>query len=272
MSELVLQLAAEPDFDLDLSDLLPERIAGASLDAIKRTRLLHGKRRVALGDLFEVDGTPGDTIAFRGATARLRRIGHGMTAGTILVAGHAGDELGAGMTGGNIRVQGGANDYVGSGMRGGIIEISGRSGNFTGGALPSSALGMRDGVICVGRGSGERAGDRMRRGLLVINGNVGAYCGSSMIAGTIIVTGQTAAGVGTGMRRGSIVLLKEPAEIPATFNDCGRYSLAIVALLSRYLRSVNRTAHSRLRAVREVRRFAGDIGCDGQGELLVAAY
>jgi formylmethanofuran dehydrogenase subunit C len=270
MSELVLQLADEPDFDLDLSEVLPERIAGASLDAIKRTRLLHGKRRVALGDLFEVDGAPGDTIAFRGATARLRRIGHGMTSGTILVAGHAGDELGAGMTGGDIRVHGNADDYVGSGMRGGIIAISGRTGDFTGGALPDSALGMRNGVICVGKNTGERTGDRMRRGLLVVNGDAGRYCGSNMIAGTIIVTGQTAVGVGVGMRRGSIVLLKEPSEIPATFNDCGSYSLAIVALLSRYLRSVNRTAYSRLRSVRDVRRFAGDIGCDGQGELLIA--
>ena len=152
---------------------------------------------------------------------------------------------------------------------GGTIEISGSAGNFTGGALPHRALGMRDGIICVGRNTGERTGDRMRRGLLVINGDSGRYCGSNMIAGTIIVTGHTAASVGLGMRRGSIVLLQEPAEMPATFNDCGIYSLTILALLLRYVGSVNRRAYSRLRSMQRVRRFAGDIGCNGQGELLV---
>jgi len=269
MSGLVLRLATEPQFDLDLSAIIPERIGKATLDAVKRMRLAQGKRRLALGDLFEVDGTPGATITFRGATAKLRRIGCGMTSGSVLVSGNAGDELGSGMTGGNIRVRGNAGDYVGSGMRGGTIEISGSAGNFTGGALPHRALGMRDGIICVGRNTGERTGDRMRRGLLVINGDSGRYCGSNMIAGTIIVTGHTAAGVGLGMRRGSIVLLQEPGEMPATFNDCGIYSLTILALLLRYVGSVNRRAYSRLRSMQRVRRFAGDIGCNGQGELLV---
>jgi hypothetical protein len=73
------------------------------------------------------------------------------------------------------------------------------------------------------------------------------------------------------MRRGTIVVLREATAIPSTFNDCGTYSLAFLALLSRYVGSVNRKAYLRLRSVRQVRRFAGDIGCGGQGELLIAS-
>ena len=194
-----------------------------------------------------------------------------MTQGVVRIIGNAGDELGAGMAGGEIRVAGNAGNYLGSGMRGGTIDVSGKAGDFTGGALPNTSLGMRDGIICVGKAVGMRAGERMRRGLLVVNGDAGRYCGSNLIAGTIVVTGQTDPGVGFGMRRGTILLLNEPSEIPVTFNECGTYSLAIVALLLRYLRTVNRKAYSRLRSIREVRRLAGDIGCNGQGELLVAS-
>lgn len=271
MTGLRLSLVEQPGFALDLSTILPEHLARKSIDMIRRIRLAQGRRRVALGDLFEIGETNDDTLEIHGATDRLRRIGFGMNRGVLHVVGNAGDELGACMTGGEIRVSGNAGDYLGSGMRGGAIKVTGNTGDFTAGALPHAALGMRDGVICVGKTVGIRAGDRMRRGLLVVNGDAGRYCGSNLIAGTIVIIGQTAPGIGTGMRRGTILLLNEPSEIPPTFNDCGTFSLPILALLLRHISAVNRKAYNRLRSIREVRRLAGDIGCNGQGELLVAA-
>ncbi len=270
MNGVELRLMDKPEFDLDISDLIPEKIAGKSLDTIKRIRLSHGNRRIALGDLFELNEIPDETIMFNGATRKLRRIGRGMTSGTIEVRGNAGDELGSLMSGGTIKVRGSAGDYVGGSMHGGAIEISGSTGDFTGGALPSSPLGMRNGLIRVGKDVGGRTGDRMRRGLIIVNGDAGGYCGTNMVAGTIIVAGRSAPGIGLGMRRGTIVALQAPSELPATFNDCGTYSLAILAVLSAYVRSIDRRAFSRLRAMSEVRRFTGDIGCNGQGEILTA--
>ena len=270
MTGVCFRLTSEPGFDVDVSDILPETVAGKSIDKIKRMPLMQGNRRKNAGDLFEIDGECDNALEFHGQTSKLRRIGSGMTEGVVRVMGDAGNELGVSMTGGEIHVTGNAGDYVGSGMRGGSIEVSGNSGDFTAGALPNAALDMRDGIICVGKNVGIRAGERMRRGLLVVNGDAGPYCGSNVIAGTIVVTGQTAAGIGSGMRRGTILLLNEPSQLPTTFNECGTYSLAIVALLLRHVRTINRKAYARLRMISEVKRLTGDIACDGQGEILVA--
>lgn len=271
MTGLRLTLVEQPAFALDLSSVLPETVGGKSIDLVRRTPLAQGKRRVVLGDLFEISTIPDDVLEFHHVNEKLYRIGSGMTRGLIRVIGNAGDELGSAMSGGEIHVLGNSGDYLGSGMRGGTIEVSGNSGDFTAGALPHAALGMRDGLICIGKSVGMRAGERMRRGLLVVNGDADRYCGSNMIAGTIVVTGHTAPGIGFGMRRGTILLKHEPSEIPVTFNECGTFPLTFSTLLLRQLRSANRKAYSRLRSIQAFRRLAGDIACNGQGELLVAA-
>ena len=271
MTGLCFRLVQPPDFALDVSRILPENMVGIPVDEIRRMRLVHGRRRVMLGDLFEIDESAEDGLAFYGATDKLHSLGSGMSQGQIRVHGNVGDKLGACMTSGHIHVLGNAGDYVGSGMRGGTIDIKGNSGDFTGGALPQKPLGMRDGVICVGKSVGLRAGEYMRRGLLVVNGDAGPYCGSNLIAGTVIVTGHAAQGIGYGMRRGTILLGHEPQEIPVTFNKCGTQPLTFLALLLRHLRTVNRKAHSRLRSIREVRRLTGDISYGGQGEILIAS-
>ena len=68
MTGLRLQLIDEPDFDLDVSELVPEKLAGKSIDAIKRIPLAQGKGRATLGDLFEIDSADGNTVEFHGAT------------------------------------------------------------------------------------------------------------------------------------------------------------------------------------------------------------
>lgn len=270
MTGVRLSLVERPRFSLDLSSVLPDTIYGKSLDAVRRTPLAQGKRKILLGDLFEVDKISEDALEFHGVTKELSRIGSGMTQGVIRIVGSAGNEIGTSMTGGEIHLHGNAGDYLGSGMRGGIINVSGSSGDYTAGALPHTSLGMRDGIICIGKSVGMRAGERMRRGLLVANGNAGPYCGSNMIAGTIVVTGCTGPGIGFGMRRGTILLKRKPSETLVTFNDCGTFLLTFPTLLLGQLRRLNRTAYMRLRSIRTFRRLAGDIACDGQGELLIA--
>jgi formylmethanofuran dehydrogenase subunit C len=242
-----------------------------SRDAVQRIRLAHGSRRVALGDIFEVHATTEHAVSFTRASRRLRRIGRGMSNGLIRVSGDAGDEVGAGMRGGEIRLNGNAHDFVGSGMRGGAIYVNGNCGDFSGGSLPHEALGMREGLICVRGNTGARTGDRMRRGLLIVNGDVGPYCAANMIAGTIVVTGRSGTGLGIGMRRGTVLCAQPPVSVPATFADCGHYSLAILALLVRHIRTLDKAAYRHLKAIGRVQRLAGDLAAGGQGELLIAA-
>lgn len=265
-----LTLAAGPDFDLDMSTVLPERLAGLSAAKIRRQRLQEGRRTVALGDLFTVEGEPGPELRIRNASPRLHRLGAAMTGGRLQIEGSCGHLLGSEQRGGEIRLRGNAGDYVGAGMRGGLVDISGNAGDFVGGAVSGAAAGMRGGTILVGKQAGARAGDRMRRGLIVITGDAGDYCASRVIAGTVVVLGRAGKGTGLAMRRGSVVLLREPATIPATFVETGEFALAFLAVLVRYLGGLRPGLRARLRALASVRRLVGDGGCGGLGEILIA--
>lgn len=270
MSGLRLNLASAPAFDLDCSNLLPEHLLGQSLDEVKRLRLAQGKRQVALGDLFEVSADDSEKLSFANVSPVLRRLGHGMRGGEIHILGNAGDEVGVGMRSGRIVVKGSAGDFIGSGMRGGHIQISGNCGDFVGGSLPHESLGMRDGIISVGGNVGARAGHRMRRGLLIVNGAAGDYCASNMVAGSIVLLAAVGQGLGTGMRRGTILLRELPQELAATFNDCGEYSLAFLALMLNAVRVADSKAYRKLKNTTQVRRLVGDHGAGGQGEILIA--
>lgn len=270
MSMLTLTLTQAPRFGLSLETLTPEQLRGLSLDKIKRLRLQHGRRSLALGDVFTISGSVGEDLEFRGTTDKLHRIGAGMSLGSITVQGSAGAELGLGMRGGAIRVRGNGGDCVGAGMRGGRIEVSGSVGDGLGGGQLGATMGMRGGQIHIGKHAGARVGDRMRRGMITVAGNVGPYCGSRMIAGTIVVFGQTAPGLGSGMRRGSIVLLQAPAELPASFVETGSFRLGFLALLARELVAAKTGLGNKLRKLGEVRRIVGDAACGGLGEILIA--
>ena len=269
MNGVTLKLSQTPGFDLDTSDLLPDKLLGLSVDEVRTLRIAHGRRQLALGDLFDVSASKDDVLRIENATPRLRHLGRKMTGGRLHITGTAGDGVGVDMRGGTIVVEGDAGDFVGSGMRNGLIDISGNAGDFVGGSLPNASLGLRNGVVRIGGNVGARAGDRMRRGLLIINGDTGEYCGSGMIAGTIVVTGRCAHGVGLGMRRGTVLLTNEPAVIPATFNPCGTYALAMLELLRRYVATFDQRVARKIGRGTTVQRYAGDRGADGQGELLV---
>ena len=150
-------------------------------------------------------------------------------------------------------------DYIGHKMTSGQIIIEGDCGDFLGANMQGGT------IVCQGN-AGDRLGDQMRRGLILIDGNVGDYCGSRMIAGTIGVYGNLGKYAGFGMKRGTL-LLKNQANFHATIQDCGTHTLPFLALLFQSFQTLP-SKFSGLNNQR-VQRFAGDLACDGNGEILV---
>jgi formylmethanofuran dehydrogenase subunit C len=120
-------------------------------------------------------------------------------------------------------------------------------------------------IICQGD-VGDRVGDQMRRGLILIDGNAGDYLASRMVAGTIGVYGSVGKYVGFGMKRGT-VLLNHQTDFHATIQDCGAHTLPFLALLFQSFKQLP-TKFNQVKSQR-VQRFAGDLACDGKGEILV---
>jgi formylmethanofuran dehydrogenase subunit C len=270
MSALTFRLRETPARPVDLSPLTPTRLAGMALEEIRSLPLASGNAHVAVGELFEVSGGELASLRIEGGSALLDGIGAAMHSGTLSVTGDVGAYLGRDMRGGAIRVHGNAGPWAGTGLSGGLVEIDGDAGDFLGAAIAGERRGMRGGTILVRGNAGQRAGDRMRRGMVVIEGNAGEHCGTRMGAGTLCVLGQAGAFTGFGMQRGTLLLTRSPADLPATFNDCGVHELLFLRLLLQDLARLD----SRLLALEEsfqrVRRYAGDLGCGGKGEVLVA--
>lgn len=150
-------------------------------------------------------------------------------------------------------------DYIGHKMTRGQITVEGNCGDFLGSQ-------MRGGnIICQGNAK-DRVGDQMRRGLILIDGNAGEYCGSRMIAGTIGVYGNIGRYVGFAMKRGTILLTKTP-QLHASIQDCGTHTLPFLALLFNSFKAIS-TSFNTIKSQR-VQRYAGDLACNGNGEILV---
>lgn len=150
-------------------------------------------------------------------------------------------------------------DYIAHKMSLGQITIEGDCGDFLGANMQGGS------IVCTGN-AGDRVGDLMRRGLILIDGNAGEYCGSRMLAGTIGVYSNVGKYVGFGMKRGTI-LLKNKTDLHATIQDCGTHSLPFLALLFQSFKEFS-SKFSTLKNQR-VRRFAGDLACNGNGEILI---
>lgn len=274
MSGLTLTLREAPRQRVDMSPLLPRELAGRKLADIAAFELACGNRMLRVDELFELSGgpltDPNGEVTIESATALLDRIGAGMTQGAITVAGDAGAYLGLAMSGGTLRVSGSAGPFAACAMAGGAVHIGGDVGDYLGGALAGERVGMRGGIVTVAGNAGARTGDHLRRGTLMIAGATGPYCGARMIAGSIVVLGAAGPYIGFSMRRGTILLARKPERLLATFNDCGSHDLPFLWLLYDLAKS-HGAAFPGLEAVGErVRRYAGDRGVGGQGEILVA--
>ncbi len=268
MRPLVLRLRTPPDERLDLSGLVPHRLAGRTAAEIGKIELQTGRHRIAVGDIFRLSGGDAERIRIEGATDRLDQIGQDMASGEIVVEGDVGNQAGRSMTGGRLRISGGAGQWTASGMRGGLIEITGSAGDRLGGPLAGETAGMRGGVVVVKGDVGERVGDRLRRGTIIVEGHAGAHAGSRMIAGTLILRRSAGPLPGYLMRRGTIVLGGGCAELSPTFADCGEHDLVAIRLMAAFVKDHSAAAASAFRP--PLRRFAGDMAVLGKGEIFSA--
>lgn len=267
MKPLVLTLRGRPEQRLDLSPLVPHRLAGKSAGEIERIELQTTRQPVVLGDLFRLRMGSPEQIRIEGGCDRLDRIGEGMTGGVIAVDGDVGLQAGRAMADGRLTIHGSAGPLAGSGMKGGVLEIIGEAGDRVGGPLPGETAGMRGGVVVVRGSVGERAGDRMRRGTIIIEGGAGPWAGSRMIAGTLVVRQKAGPLPGYLMNRGTIVLGGNTDKLSPTFVDCGVHELVATRLLRAFVGAHSVRASARLKG--PVRRLAGDTAVLGQGEILI---
>lgn len=269
MKPVTLELREQPRQRIDMAHLTHDALGSLNIEEIAALPLQLGNQTVEVGNLFKVSGSDASTIVIANACDRLDRMGAAMRHGRVIVDGDAGMYLGESMHGGTIHVLGDAGAFAGTGMQDGEIRIDGSTGNFLGAATPGERQGMRGGVIIVKGNCGDRAGDRQRRGLIMIGGNAGNFSGSRMLAGTIAVKGRCGHSVGYGMRRGTILLYRKPISLPVTFNDAGRHNLHFLALLTSQLDTLNSDFALLGSPEHRVQRFVGDLGWNGQGEVLV---
>lgn len=228
----------------DASVLLPEKIGSLPIDEV----------RALLGDCFNVEGTPGDTLTIHGLPA-LDGIGARMTRGTLIVHGQVGDDLGASMSGG-------------------VIHVLGRAGNRVGGPASSSnpkRQGMTGGCIVIHGDAGDYAGLRMRRGIIAITGQAGVSPGYRMIAGTLAIGSGDLNHPGLEMQRGTIISLQRDARIntAVTFASDGVFNapaMAIIGLMLSHLHKLGMAITSEMKQGRW-RFSSGDRLELGKGEI-----
>jgi formylmethanofuran dehydrogenase subunit C len=264
---LMLTLRERPEQRLDLSPLVPHRLAGKSAADIARIELQTTRTRATVGDMFHIRMGEVAHIRIENACDRLDRIGEGMPNGEIVVDGNVGLQAGRLMSGGRLTIDGDAGPWAASGMSGGTIEIRGDAGARLGGPLAGETAGMRGGVVVIRRNAGERAGDRMRRGTIIIEGAAGAYAGCRMIAGTVLVRRRSGTLAGYLMRRGTIVLAEGAEALSPTFMDCGTHTLLALRLMAGFVAAYS--PHLAAQLKRPLRRFAGDMAVTGKGEIFV---
>jgi len=264
---MIFALRQRPEQRLDLSPLIPDRLAGKTATQIARIALQTTRLRVEVGEVFRLRMGDAGSIRIEGACDRLDHIGQAMTGGEVFVDGDVGIQAGRLMTGGRLVVRGNAGPWAASGMKDGMIEIRGAADSQLGGPLAGEIAGMRGGVVVVRGRAGDYAGDRMRRGTIIIDGEAGAGAGSRMIAGTLIVGRKAGPLPGLLMKRGTIVLGEGCSVMSPTFVDCGRHRLLAMRLWAGLIDPHSRRAASLLR--RPLRRLAGDMAVLGKGEMFI---
>jgi formylmethanofuran dehydrogenase subunit C len=269
MSALTFTLKSQPKFTLDMSPLTPDNLQSLTLEKIKKIKLIYGKEKVKVDELFSVKGNDKNNIIINKSCTQLICVGKKMTMGNITVKGDVGNFLGQSMNNGTITIHGNAGSWTGNGMSGGRINIEGNVGDYTGAGSPGDAYGMKNGLINITGNAGDRVGDRMRRGIIIIQGKAGSYCGSRIHTGTIIVLDKVGKHAGEGMRRGSIILAKKPTHISSTFQSCGNLKMQFLRLLFTQLSNISDDLIFFRKYGPIAHRFAGDLARNGKGEILI---
>ena len=268
MTALRFALRAPPEQRLDLSPLIPARLAGLSAAEIERLPIHTTRAALCVGDAFRVTMGDAQDIVIEGGSERFDCVGEGMASGALTLEGDAGIRAGRAMTGGALRVRGNAGHWAASGLRGGMLTVDGHAGDFLGGPVAGERAGMAGGTVLVRGRAGGRAGDRLRRGLIVVEGDAGEAAGSRMIAGTLVVCGAPGPLAGFLMRRGTLVLGAAPGRglLPG-FVPVGGETEVFARLLGAALQPLSGPGAALSRDA--ISRFAGDMATLGRGEILL---
>ena len=214
---LTLALKSPLTLPIEVDSILPENTGSLSAAEIGDRLIWCGRQQEPLKNFFDVSGSAKEdaTIQWRDCSsgnglARVNRIGHRMTAGTMQIHGDAGVHTGWQMQGGRIEVQGNSDDYLGAEMTGGTIVVSGDVGNHAGSRFNGEKIGMNRGQIFIQGSAGHGLGQGMRRGTIVVGKQAGKLVGWNMLAGTILCLQGCGPHPGSGMKRGTIVAAADP--------------------------------------------------------------
>jgi formylmethanofuran dehydrogenase subunit C len=267
VSALTFELKHTPDQRLDLSPLVPAKLAGLNRKEIEALQIGTTRHGLTVGAAFKLKGKDANTVHFVGTNDRCDKIGAGLSGGEIHVEGDAGAYLGIGMKSGKIAVKGSAGVLAGASMAGGHIAISRNVGDQACGVGLGDTTGMKGGFVTIGGHAGALLGERMRRGLVVVGGTAGDYAGGRMIAGTLLLKRGAGRNAGYGNRRGSLIFMEKPRDILPTFSDCGVMEFDYLRLLEQWLRGQGMS----VRLGAKARRLMGDMAVLGKGEMLILA-
>ena len=255
---------------MEVDGLAPDQLAMLGTNEIAALPMWAGAERAQIGDLFAIDGERSDRVVIQGDLSRLHGVGMRMRGGMLTIEGPVGRRVVAGMSDGIVTIVGDAGDDAGVAMGGGLLRIHGNAGDRLAAASPGAAKGMTGGEVIVDGSVGAHAAERARRGLVVIGRDAGEGAGHRMIAGTLVVFGSVGAHPGIGNKRGSIVALGS-IDVPATYDYACTFDPPHVRLLLQYLRRRHGVPIDDRLMTGPYRRFCGDVGDPGKGEILVFA-
>lgn len=265
---LTFKLRAAPTERLNLSALIPGRLAAMTTAEIEALDIGTGPHAVRVGDAFAISGTPGDTVVFEGGSSRLDFIGETHAGGTIIVDGDAGAYAARRMRAGRLDIRGSAGAFLASSLVDGIVTVAGSAGDHLGAPRPGEKDGIAGGTVIVSGPIGDDCATRMRRGLVVSKSTIGAKAGNRMMGGTIWAAGGFGASAGVQMRRGTLISPRLDDPLP-TFLDCGVHDLGILRIMSRHY-SATLGDLAPVLPTGPMRRYAGDMAHLGRGEILVS--
>ncbi len=240
------------EISVEAENITPDKFAPLTLGQIRSLDVWYGNRKRKVADLFKVEGDDGTAkpeevlIRLEGDFTKVKRVGEGMSAGTVEVMGGIGMHAGNGMKGGLLKVQGNADDWLGREMRGGKIVVSGNAGNYAGSGYRGEKCGMRGGEIEIGGAAGVYLGEHMCGGSIRVAGDVGDFPGAVNQGGTIFIGGMTYL-PGAEMTKGTITVKGKATVLPS-------YQKMEVV-------SIDGT---------EYQKYMGDLVENGKGELFVA--
>lgn len=269
MSTLTLTLKQGLHRPVDMTSVKPSTLAGLSMYEIGNLPLGSGINAMTVGEVFDVSGTPGDSLTIAGSSSYLDYVGAGLESGTITVDGSIGNYAATAMKGGRLDIRGEAGSYLASRLSGGLVTVKGNAGDFTGGTRPGDRFGMVGGIVVIDGNAGERTGDRMRRGTIIARGSFGPAAGSRMAGGTLWTEKGFGAGPGPMLRRGTLIGPAVERFLP-TFSDCGVHDLNVMKILSKYITETLGTLAPKPLPLM-ARRYAGDLATLGKGEILIIA-